>query len=291
MHSMTGYGQMDGEVCGLSASVVLRSVNHKSLDWHIRMPKLLFPMETKIRNRVMEKVQRGRIEIYIQLKSLETSLYRMRLDEGKAESIHEAFQHLEEKYGITGAKDLQNWVRIPDVFVEEPNAIDEDALEAGVLALLDGALDRFLKVRNEEGLRLKAQFIEELAAIEDKVNTLDAHISVMNAEYKQRLMKKLEEHLPTDELSESRFQQEVLYYIDRSDVSEEITRLRSHFVQFKELLEVQAPIGKRVDFLLQEMNREANTIASKAQHIEQTRGAMGMKTHIERIREQIMNIE
>lgn len=288
---MTGFGQEDGEICGLAASVVIRSVNNKSLDWQIRMPKVLFPIETKIRNVCMKKISRGRIELYIQLRSMETSLYRLRLDEGKAASIHEAFEHLKRTYDLKGTKDLENWVLMPDLFVEEPNAIDEEALFAGVLQFVEEALDRFVASRKEEGLRLKSQCIEEMDALKNQVEGLDAHIDTINEEYKKRLYKRLEDFEITDDLSESRFQQEILYFLDRSDVSEEITRLKSHITQFYTLMEDTKPIGKRVDFLLQEMNREANTIASKAQHIDQTRSAMHMKVHIERIREQIMNIE
>ncbi len=292
MRSMTGFGQTEGVSCGLSIEVVLKSVNHKSLDWSFRMPRRFFAMENVLRGILQEEISRGRVEVNVQIRGVDASLSNLTVDLARADAVKEALDLLRDRYGVQEDPTLSLWMQTPDLFVETPSELDESQLKADLEAITRSALSDFLGMREREGQSIKAQFEQNLAEIERKLVSLEESIPSINEEHAKKIRAKIDEILVSDpEFAESRLKQELLFYLEKSDIREEMTRLAAHLKEFRDQIETSGPIGKRLDFICQEMNREANTIASKSQHLLQTKAAVDMKVQIEQIREQILNVE
>ena len=292
MRSMTGFGQSEGSACGLIIEVVIKSVNHKSLDLSVRMPRSVYAMENAVRNRVQADVRRGRVEVLIQIRPGEAQLSTLTLDVPRADAVKNALDILITRYGLDERPGLGDWMHVPDLFVESPSEMDEEELEAALIGIADAALKDFIAARVREGEGLREQFEKNLEQLEASVSALSDRISVFNAEHEKKIRAKVDEILTTDpELMEYRLQQELIFYLEKADIREELTRLGAHCAEFRKQMQAEGPVGKRLDFLLQEMNREANTIASKSQQLLQTQAAIDMKVQIEQMREQIMNIE
>lgn len=292
MRSMTGFGQAIGQGLGLEMEITLRGVNHKSLDWNARMPRRLYSMESALRSCVQQEVVRGRIDLAIQWRSIDQPLVELELDTGRADAVAKAIEHLTKRYHLQDEPKLSHWLQVPDLFVETNLAVDEELLKELVLQTLKEALAAFVQMRIQEGRALRAQFLENLRKIREEVDRLEQDVPVIRAAYEQKMRDRLQEFLESDpDAAQMRWQQEVLLFLDRSDIQEELTRLRSHATHFAETMEKDGAIGKKLDFLCQEMNREANTIASKAQTAGTTDSAIALKVQIEQIREQLLNIE
>ncbi len=292
MRSMTGFGQAEESSCGLSIEVIIKSVNHKSLDLSIRMPRRLYAMENAMRSVLQQEIKRGRVEVNVLIRPIEAQLSTLTVDLARADGVKQALDLLSERYGIREELSLAYWLQVPDLFVETPSELDETELEKALVRVTEAALADFIGMREREAIALERQLTANCDQIAAGIAQLELSIDAMNEEHEKKLRSKVEEILQSDpEFMESRLQQELLFYLDKSDVREELTRLSQHRKEFISQLQTNGPIGKRLDFLAQEMNREANTIASKSQQLLQTRSAIDMKVHIEQIREQIMNIE
>lgn len=292
MRSMTGFGRTEGEACGLFIEITIRSVNHKSLDLQIRMPRRLQAMEAAVRETLQKSIARGRVEVSFLVRSGDTALSQLALDTGRADAVKNALDALIHRYGLVDRVTPGDFFRVPDLFVDTPQPLDEETLKQEVLVLLHEALADYQTMRSREAQGLVRQLEANLSGIRENIKELETALPQILAEAKKKLAEKVEAFLEeTPELREARLQQEVLFYIDKSDVREELTRLGSHLDQFEKLLSSDGPAGKKMDFIAQEMNREANTIASKSQHLTQTNAAIALKVHVEQMREQILNLE
>lgn len=292
MQSMTGFGRAEGEACGLFVEIMLRAVNHKSLDLSFRLPRRLYPLEGAFREKLQQQLSRGRVEVSVQLRPGQAALTTLVLDEARVDAVKEALDQIVRRHRLEHRPQLQDLLLIPDLFVEEPAQLDEEALEHEVLNIFQQAIDAFLSTRMQEADALKEQLRKNLTGIRESMGQLEEQLPAIREEAGARIRAKVQEFLRENpDQQEGRLQQELLFYLDKSDVQEELTRLSSHLDQFENLLEEKGPVGKKMDFLAQEMNREANTIASKSQHLVQTGAAIELKVHVEQMREQILNLE
>lgn len=292
MRSMTGFGRAEGTICGLMIEVVVRSVNHKSLDINFRLPRRLYPMEAAMKECLQKEVSRGRVEVFVQIRTGDAPLSHVTLDTARADGVKHALDEMQRRYGMKEPVRLQDLLLVPDLLMEEPTNLDEGILQEGLLLILQEALDAFVAMRKQEAEGLRAQLDHNIRSIKESITGLQGVLPEIQKEAKEKLEKKVEDFLKDNpDWQEGRVQQELLFYLDKSDVQEELTRLSSHVAQFGSLLDTEGPVGKKLDFLCQEMNREANTIASKSQHLKQTDAAINLKVDIEQMREQIMNLE
>lgn len=290
--SMTGFGRGTGTFGGLDFTVDIKSVNHRFFDFSARIYKDYAFLEEPIKKRVAEAVARGKIDVYFHTeKSAEEAELSANVDKNLVRAYLDAAKLLQADFGVHNDLAASRLLTLPDVLTITQPEISEEEVLAAVLAGVDQALASFIAMREIEGSKLKADLLDNLkfiAAAVEKVETL-APASVET--YRRRLEEKIRETLEDRSVDESRLLTEVAIFADKVAVDEETVRLRSHLSQFEELLEQGGPIGKKLDFLVQEMNREINTIGSKCNSIEITRIVVDVKACIEKIREQIQNVE
>ncbi len=290
--SMTGFGRGNGSFGGLDFTIDIKSVNHRFFDFSARIYKDYAFLEEPIKKRVAESVTRGKIDIYFHTeKSTAETELTASVDQNLVRAYLDAAKLLSENYGVHNDLAASRLLTMPDVLKITQPEVAEDDIKAAVLAGLDQALESFIAMREVEGEKLKKDLLDNLkfiAVAVEKVETL-APQSVEN--YRTRLEEKIRETLEDRNVEEGRLLTEVAIFADKVAVDEETVRLRSHLAQFESLLEQGGPIGKKLDFLVQEMNREINTIGSKCNSIEITRIVVDVKSCIEKIREQIQNVE
>ena len=291
MNSMTGFGRAKLESEGREYLVEIRSVNHKYADITVRVPRNLLYLEDKIRKAVLNKVSRGKIEIFVN--------YANYSIEGKSVIINKnlAKLYIKELTELAEENDIQTGLRaveiskMPDVL---NISLEEESLEIiwqELAKCLENALDNFIEMRTIEGIKIKQDLEKRLQNIEENVDKIFSFSTGLVEEYIVKLEERIKEILKTDVIDKTRLAQEVVIYSDKCSVEEELTRLKSHTAQFRDLLQDQQPCGKKLDFLIQEMNREINTIGSKSGKLEITNLVIEIKTQLEDIREQIQNIE
>ena len=291
MKSMTGYGRAKIENDTREYIVEVKSVNHKYLDINIKLPKTLFCIEDKIRKVISNKISRGKIDVFV--------TYINYGIEGKTILINKdiAKMYIKEIEEIATENNIASGIRATEIskFPEVLNVIvDEEDEEKICLELnkcLEKALDNFIEMRTTEGEKIKEDLKQRLDEIDENINEIFKNSTGLVEEYVVKLRKRIQEILNTDVVDETRLAQEIVIYSDKTSIEEEITRIKSHIIQFKELLNSEGAIGKKADFIIQEMNREINTIGSKSGKFEITQLVIKIKTQIEDIREQIQNIE
>lgn len=290
--SMTGYGRCTGVVGGKEISVDIKSVNHRYFDFSCKLGKDYMFLEDKLKTKVNSYVSRGKIDLFVYIDSGKNEAYDVEVNQTLAEGYVNAFKVLSKKFKIKNDISSSFLVRLPDVVKLKKNEIDENELETAVLNLVEQALESYNSMREIEGEKLKEYINDNLDIILDTVGKIEVLAPQSVDAYKERLRAKMLEALEGKEYDEQRLITEVAIFADKVDVGEETVRLRSHISQFKELMnnESQA-IGKKLDFIVQEMNREINTTGSKCNSVEITRLVVETKSVIEKIREQIQNIE
>jgi len=290
--SMTGYGRCTGVVGGKEISVDIKSVNHRYFDFSCKLGKDYMFLEDKLKTKVNSYVSRGKIDLFVYIDSGKNEAYDVEVNQTLAEGYVNAFKVLSKKFKIKNDISSSFLVRLPDVVKLKKNEIDEKELETAVLNLVEQALESYNSMREIEGEKLKEYINDNLDIILDTVGKIEVLAPQSVDAYKERLRAKMLEALEGKEYDEQRLITEVAIFADKVDVGEETVRLRSHISQFKELMnnESQA-IGKKLDFIVQEMNREINTTGSKCNSVEITRLVVETKSVIEKIREQIQNIE
>ncbi len=292
MKSMTGYGRgtMTGE--DFSVSVDLKTVNNRFLDIHLRAGSELAPLEPAIKKRINSRLSRGRVDVTISLERTAQLAYE--LNRPLIAGYINALKQLQQDFDLAGELDINLLARIPGALQPARNGIDERIGEA-LHAALDQALDELEKMRQQEGEALKSELRERVQKIEAIVPTIEAAADGLADSYRQRLQKRIGELLNRGgqvvEIDPARLAQEVAYLADRSDVSEEMVRLRSHLNQFQEALDAPGEAGKMLDFLLQELNREANTTLSKSTDLLIKEAGLAIKAEVEKLREQVQNVE
>lgn len=292
MKSMTGFGRGGFTGEDFSVAVEIKTVNNRYLDVHLRLGQELSASETAIRRRVGARLSRGRVDLSINLDRTGATAYEVNrpLIAGYVKALRE----IKEELGLAGEIDVNAIARIPGALAAARDTLDE-ANMAGVESAIDQALDSLELMRASEGASLAAEMRVRVAKIEAEVPIIEAAAAGLADAYRQRLQKRVTELIARGsqavEVDPGRLAQEVAYLADRSDISEELTRLRSHLEQFRSSIDADGEVGKRLDFLLQELNREANTVLSKSTEISIKDSALAIKAEVEKLREQVQNVE
>jgi uncharacterized protein (TIGR00255 family) len=288
--SMTGFGRSQRESNDFSLTVEIKTVNHRFCEYHIRMPRQLLKIEDKIKKLLNEYIQRGRVEVYVTLGGNSAVHRKVNIDWLLLEEYYQYIVKIKDKYG------LQSDITIHDLLQrEEWLQIDEvdsgnEELEKLVNLAVTEAANQLLTMRIAEGKELELDIRKQLATLEKTINEVKQYSPLVVTQYQERLRKRLNDFL-SGSLDEQRFITEVAIFADKADINEELTRLHSHIQQFEETLLDNEPIGRKLDFLLQEMNREVNTIGSKANDSKIAKEVVEMKSLLEKVKEQIQNIE
>ncbi len=289
--SMTGYGSAKGSVDGLEITVELKSVNNRFLDCSVRMPRSFLFAEETVKAAVQKHISRGKVDVFVSVDSSQAGDMAVKVNEPLLKGYMEALQHIAEEYALPNDLSAVTLSRFPDVLVVEKKEVDAEAITEGIKEITERALHDFDAMRLREGEKLREDVLNRLAVIEGLVSTIERESPKTVAEYKARLEQKITEVLGSSEFDESRVLTEVALFADRIAVDEETVRLRSHMAQLTTMINGHSPIGRKIDFLIQEFNREANTTGSKCQNSDIAHVVVDLKSEIEKIREQIQNIE
>ena len=291
MLSMTGYGRGEYKEGGLELTVEVKTVNNRYLDVSVKSPRIFIAFEEVIRSIVREKLTRGHADVFITLSDKREKERTLYLDESVAKAygdaakrVHTLFPDAENDFSVTSI------LRYPDVIkAEENGSADEESLTA-LKSALSLALDKLNAMRAVEGEKLEKDMLSRVKTIEEQVNSIEKRAPLVAENYRQKLETKMKKLLEGVEIDEGRILTEVALFSDKSNIDEELTRLHSHISQFREICKEKF-VGRKLDFLVQEFNRETNTICSKSNDIEITRLALAMKNEIEKVREQVQNVE
>ena len=291
IRSMTGYGSAKGDCAGLALRIELKSVNNRYLDCSVRLPRNLLFAEETIKAKVQEHISRGKVDVFVTAESAAPDDMAVKVNEALAESYAEAIGTLADKLKLDGALTALALCRLPDVMTLEKKDVDAEAALAAIADLSERALTEYDAMREREGAKLRDDVAGRLSTVETLVSAVEQRSPETVAEYRERLYKKMCEVLEKSAVDEQRILLEAGIFADKAAVDEETVRLRSHVAQMRGMLETGSPIGRKMDFLLQEFNREANTIGSKCSDSAITKTVIELKSEIEKIREQIQNIE
>ena len=289
--SMTGFGRSTYENEGREYIVEIKSVNNRFTDINIKMPRNLNYLEEKIRKQILSNISRGKVEVSIQLNNNSDLGKKINLNTDIANRYIEELKKLTEETNIIDNINIMDIAKFPDVLNIKIDEEAEEIIEKELFIALDSAIDSFLDMRQKEGSKIKVDLENRIEVIKQKIEQISSISAGLVDEYVVKLETRIKELLKTDVVDQTRLAQEVVIYSDKCSVEEEITRLKSHISQFLNLLNENIAIGKKLDFLIQEMNRETNTIGSKANNLEITNFVVDIKTELENIREQIQNIE
>ncbi len=290
-NSMTGYGRAQETVGGKDILVEMKAVNHRYFECSVRLPRAYGYLEEKIKAFLNTKIARGKVEVGVTIFSADSADVQVSVNEPLARSYIEALRSLGEPLGLSDTLSLSTLTRFSDIFQVTKTPEDEDAVWESVKQVTEEALSRFLVMRKAEGERLYEDIRSRLQTIETHLLKVEEYAPQTVSDYKARLTAKIEEVLQTRSVDEARVLTEVALFADKIAVDEETVRLRSHLKQFASMMDSDQPTGRKIDFLVQEMNREVNTIGSKCQDLRVTNLVVEMKAEIEKIREQIQNVE
>lgn len=289
---MTGFGRGSASDESFNISVELKTVNNRFLDVSLRLSGELQQLESKIKQLIGERLSRGRVEVNLQYDRSEEVTYE--LNRPMIAGYLAAMKQMQDEFSLAGEPDLNVVARLPNVVQPKKDDLKPE-FAAGIEAALAAALDDLETMRESEGKALKAVLNSLLTDIETRFAPIESEAGGVAEEYRQRLTKRIGEMLAKSEsqieLDQSRLAQEIVYLSDRSDISEEIARLKTHIDHFRSIMDEEKEVGKRLDFLTQELNREANTITSKTNNMTVKENALQIKSDIEKIREQVQNIE
>ena len=289
--SMTGYGSAKGSCAGLNISIELKSVNNRYLDCSVRLPRNFLFAEEAIKSRVQSHISRGKVDVFVTVESAGTDEVVVKVNEPLARGYAAAVAQIAETLGLGGELSALAISRMPDVLSVEKAEMDAEALTAAITEIAEQALCEFDKMREREGKKLCDDIAARLGVILGYVGFVEQRSPATVAEYREKLWKKMSEVLESRQIDEQRILLEAGIYADKVAVDEETVRLRSHVSQMEDFLKTGSPIGRKMDFLVQEFNRESNTIGSKCADQEITKTVIELKSEIEKIREQIQNIE
>jgi len=288
---MTGYGRAEHVINGRTITVELKSVNNRYLDCFVRMPRLYLFAEEKIKALVQGSITRGKVDVFVTLDNSAQERVRVCVNHPAAESYFHALTELAQTYHLPSEISVSLLSRFPEVLLAEKAQEDVEKVAGDICAVLSQALEEFDQMRTREGARLGADMLEHAGHIEEMLSQIEARTPDTVSDYRSRLEARMREVLENTQLDPARIMAEAAIYADKVAVDEETVRLRSHLSQLREMLADGGVIGRKLDFLIQEFNREANTIGSKCNDITMTRLVVEIKSEIEKIREQIQNIE
>ena len=289
--SMTGYGRGEHIAEERKFTVEMKSVNHRYNDMTIKLPRSLAGLEDKIKKRIMRDVFRGKTDVYISFETFSAADVDVKLNEALAAAYIEKLNLLEEKFSLSGGDKLELAAKFPDVITVEKAQQEEAVIWDALSPALEEAVEKFVAMRTVEGENLKQDILRKAERIKTLVAEVKERSPLVVVEYQEKLNNRLKELLEGVDVDPQRITTEVAVFADRGCVDEEVTRLESHLVQLRDILEGGGQVGRKLDFLIQEMNRESNTIASKANDIQIVKATIELKSEIEKIREQIQNLE
>ena len=291
MKSMTGYGRARQVLHGRTVTVELRAVNHRYLDCTVKAPRQFGFLDDAVKKAAAARIARGKTEIYVSVETDEGGDLSVTVNHALAERYLAALRELSEKYGLRDDVTVMSLAKLPDVLGSERIEQDADELTQDVLTVFAEACDGFDQMREREGEKLAEDVRNRASVIETLVGEVEKRSPERVAEYREKLLARMREVLESTDIDETRIVTEAAIYADKTAVDEETVRLRSHLRQLDGMLNEVKPVGRKLDFLVQEMNREANTIGSKANDVEMAQTVVNIKSEIEKIREQIQNIE
>ena len=291
LKSMTGYGRVKVENDLREITVELRSVNHRYLDLNIKVPRIYGYLEDVVSKRAQAAIARGKVDIFVAVRAKEGADIKVTPNMAVIQGYVDAIKKVSETYGVSDEVSALSLLRLPDAMEQNKEEADADQLKAEVSAVLDRALEEYNAMREKEGARLVEDVIYRAGLISKAVDFVEQRSPDCVEEYRTRIAARMTEILDGSELAQQRILQEAALYADKVNVTEEIVRLRSHLSQLDTMLKSPTAIGRKLDFLVQEMNRETNTIGSKANDFQIAKTVVDMKAEIEKIREQIQNLE
>ncbi len=289
--SMTGFGRSHEVLNGRDITVEIRAVNHRYYEFSSRLPRAYTFAEEKLKSLLQGKISRGKVEVSVQVQNVTAVYEKITANREVISEYVMALREIQEELALTDDLSLSAVMRLPDAFTVVKAETDEEQLWEDLKTVAEQALANFIRMRETEGERMKADISARLTAIEGNVSFVEGRSPMIVENYRKRLYDKMCEVLEGKSVDENRILLEAGIFSEKTAVDEETVRLRSHIAQFREMLESTEPIGRKLDFLVQEMNRETNTIGSKVQDIEVTKIVVDQKSEIEKIREQIQNIE
>lgn len=289
--SMTGYGSAKGAADGFEITVELKSVNNRYLDTSVRLPRSFIFAEDAVKSAVQSHISRGKVDVFVTVDSSSAGDVAVRVNEALLKGYIDAITHIFEEYPVTNDLTAMSVARLPDVLSVEKRDMDAEEIAAAVSAITEKALRDFDEMRVREGEKLRDDVLSRLETIDRLVGIVEEKAPETVRDYRARLEQKMTEVLASSGIDESRILAEAAIFADHIAVDEETVRLRSHMSQLKTMINGSSPIGRKIDFLVQEFNREANTIGSKCQNSEIAHVVVELKSEIEKIREQIQNIE
>ena len=291
LRSMTGYGRSQKIINGRDISVEIRSVNHRYYEYSSRVPRTYSYIDEKLKALLKSSVSRGKVEISVTINNIEGKDSQIAVNKGVAEGYVTALRSISGELNLDDDLTLSKLIRIPDIFNIQKTPDDEEQICADVSEVTAEALERFVAMRETEGERLKNDILEKADFIIERVGMVEEQSPLTVEAYRNKLYKKLSEILADKNIDEQRIITEAAIFSEKIAVDEETVRLRSHISQLRDILESDESVGRKLDFIVQEINREVNTIGSKAQDLNITRIVVDMKSEIEKIREQIQNVE
>ena len=289
--SMTGYGSAKGSVEGQEITVELKSVNNRYLDCSVRLPRNFLFAEDTVKQAVSAGVSRGKVDVFVSAQASQDSGTVVSVNEELARGYRDAVARIAETLGLESGLNAFSLARFPDVLTVERRELDKDKAAAALSEITAKAVEEFNAMREREGERLRRDMLGKLETIEELVSVVEERSPQTVKEYRERLEARLRDILADRSLDEQRVITEAAIFADRTAVDEETVRLRSHIAQFRTMLEEGSPIGRKMDFLVQEFNRESNTIGSKCSDASLATVVVDLKSEIEKIREQLQNVE
>ncbi len=289
--SMTGYGRAQGGFSGGEISVEIKSVNNRYLDCGVKLPRVYSFAEEPVKALIQHAISRGKVDVFVSISAAGAKNLKVSLNIPVVEGYLSALRQIADSYEVRDDISVSSLTRFSDIFLVEKQEEDEQEVKEALLAVVQEALDAFDAMRTTEGEALQQDLLRKTDELLVLVERVEARSPITVAAYRERLTNKMQEVLENNNIDESRLIQEAAIYADKVAVDEETVRLRSHLAQLRTMLCDGGVIGRKLDFLMQEMNREANTIGSKGNDVEQARNVVDIKAALEKIREQIQNIE
>ena len=290
--SMTGYGKATLNIENRNYQIEIKSVNHRYLDFNIKLPKTLTYLEEDIKKIISEKIKRGKIDVFVTFENNSDEGKKVIINKDLANTYINKLKELAELENISSNIEVIEISKFPDVLTIKTDQ-DDDKIKNEITQVTKEAVNKIMEMKQIEGEKLAQDLLNRLTKIENKIEEISQKSTGLIEEYVVKLENRIKEILKSQEIDETRLAQEVVIYADKCSIEEEITRLKSHIYQFRNLINtnVKDTIGKNLDFIIQEMNRETNTIGSKANNLDITNGVINIKTELEDIREQVQNIE
>ena len=291
MNSMTGYGLFEKRSHDFYIKVEMKSVNNRYLDINVRMPSSIMYAEESVKSFIKSKIKRGKVDVFINFEYLDSSDVKIDVDYELLNKYISISKDLQEKFGVIEDLSFSKLMEDPNIFKPQKSEFDGDYIKEELLKVVDFAAKDFVEARNIEGEKIKEDFLVKLEEIKNITNFIESRAPITLKENEERLRERVSEYLDSSEIDEDRILTEIAIMLDKLSIDEEITRLKIHIDNFNDIIRSEGALGRKLDFLIQEMNRESNTIGSKSNDIEITSKVVLLKSEIEKLREQAQNVE